>query len=283
MPTWCECSLPVRSGASRPAWLRWGLLVTSLFALAWLGWLTGAPAGTFAPRPGLSPRDRLRPCRRVLGCAPRAAPRHEPCRAGDATRRAARLCRGSVAGRLRRPSPVRDALGHPAGPSERRRGRRSSSSTSRTSTSPSPVPRETPARFARSGPCSPSVAGAVRSVDAAPSFVDEVLQRLRTRVLVPEDGRSPRILDYAGRGSLENWLRAGALRLALNARRDARRGPEPLPDASLWEPAAPTVDRTLELLRGQVRRRLRRRAARGVRARWRPASGTCSGCTSSRA
>ena len=96
-----------------------------------------------------------------------------------------------------------------------------------------------------------SVAGAVRSVDASPSFVDEILQRLRTRVLVPEDGRQPRILDYAGRGSLENWLRAGALRLALNARRDARRGPEPLPNASLWEPAAPTVERTLELLRGK--------------------------------
>ena len=96
-----------------------------------------------------------------------------------------------------------------------------------------------------------SVAGAVRSVDGAPAFVDEILQRLRTRVLVPEDGRSARILDYAGRGSLENWLRAGALRLALNARRDARRGPEPLPDASLWEPAAPTAERTLELLRGK--------------------------------
>jgi RNA polymerase sigma-70 factor, ECF subfamily len=96
-----------------------------------------------------------------------------------------------------------------------------------------------------------SVAGAVRSVDGTPAFVDEILQRLRTRVLVPEEGKSPRILDYAGRGSLENWLRAGALRLALNARRDARRGPEPLPDASLWEPAAPTAERTLELLRGK--------------------------------
>ena len=48
-----------------------------------------------------------------------------------------------------------------------------------------------------------SVAGAVRSVDGAPAFVDEILQRLRTRVLVPEDGRTARILDYAGRGSLE--------------------------------------------------------------------------------
>ncbi|MGZ6133850.1 MAG: sigma-70 family RNA polymerase sigma factor [Myxococcaceae bacterium] len=96
-----------------------------------------------------------------------------------------------------------------------------------------------------------TVAGAIRSVDASPNFVDEILQRLRTRVLVSEEGRSPRILDYAGRGSLENWLRAGALRLALNARRDARRGPEPLPEVSLWEPVAPTVDRTLEILRGK--------------------------------
>ncbi len=96
-----------------------------------------------------------------------------------------------------------------------------------------------------------TVAGAIRSVDASPSFVDEILQRLRTRVLVAEEGRSARILDYAGRGSLENWLRAGALRLALNARRDARRGPEPLPEVSLWEPAAPTADRTLEILRGK--------------------------------
>jgi RNA polymerase sigma-70 factor (ECF subfamily) len=96
-----------------------------------------------------------------------------------------------------------------------------------------------------------TVAGAIRSVDASPNFVDEILQRLRTRVLVSEEGRPPRILDYAGRGSLENWLRAGALRLALNARRDARRGPEPLPEVSIWEPVAPTVDRTLEILRGK--------------------------------
>jgi len=96
-----------------------------------------------------------------------------------------------------------------------------------------------------------TVAGAVRSVDASPSFVDEILQRLRTRVLVPDEGQPARILDYAGRGSLENWLRAGALRLALNARRDARRGPDPLPDASLWEPAAPTADLQLELLRSK--------------------------------
>jgi RNA polymerase sigma-70 factor (ECF subfamily) len=93
--------------------------------------------------------------------------------------------------------------------------------------------------------------GAVRGVDASPAFVDEVLQRLQTRVLVAEAGASPRILEYAGRGSLENWLRAGALRLALNARRDARRGPDPLPEVSQFEAAAPTGDLQFELMRGR--------------------------------
>jgi len=96
-----------------------------------------------------------------------------------------------------------------------------------------------------------SAGAAVRGVDASPAFVDEVLQRLQTRVLVAEAGATPRILEYAGRGSLENWLRAGALRLALNARRDARRGPDPLPEVSQFEAAAPTGDLQFELMRGR--------------------------------
>ena len=54
-------------------------------------------------------------------------------------------------------------------------------------------------------------------VTVTPPPLETLFQRLRTRVLVSEEGRPPRILDYAGRGSLDNWLRAGALRLALNA------------------------------------------------------------------
>jgi len=96
-----------------------------------------------------------------------------------------------------------------------------------------------------------SAGSAVRGVDASPAFVDEVLQRLQTRVLVAEAGSAPRILEYAGRGSLENWLRAGALRLALNARRDARRGPDPLPEVSQFEAAAPTGDLQFELMRSR--------------------------------
>jgi RNA polymerase sigma-70 factor (ECF subfamily) len=97
----------------------------------------------------------------------------------------------------------------------------------------------------------PAAEGAIRGVDNSPSFVDEVLQQLQTRVLVTEADRPPRILDYAGRGSLENWLRAAALRLALNARRDARANPEQLQENSQWDAAAPTGDLQFNLLRNR--------------------------------
>jgi RNA polymerase sigma-70 factor, ECF subfamily len=97
----------------------------------------------------------------------------------------------------------------------------------------------------------PAAEGAIRGVDSSPSFVDEVLQQLQTRVLVAEGERPPRILDYAGRGSLENWLRAAALRLALNARRDARANPEQLQEHSQWDAAAPTGDLQFNLMRSR--------------------------------
>jgi hypothetical protein len=127
-----------------------------------------------------------------------------------------------------------------------------------------------------------SVAGAVRSVDGAPSFVDEILQRLRTRVLVPDEGRTARILDYAGRGSLENWLRAGALRLALNARRDARRGPSLCPMRHSGSRRRPPPNAPWSCSGESMRPSSGARSARRS-ARWSPASGTCSGCTSWRA
>jgi RNA polymerase sigma-70 factor (ECF subfamily) len=97
----------------------------------------------------------------------------------------------------------------------------------------------------------PAAEAAIRGVDSSTSFVDEVLQQLQTRVLVAEGERRPRILDYAGRGSLENWLRAAALRLALNARRDARANPEQLQENSQWDAAAPTGDFQFNLLRNR--------------------------------
>lgn len=50
----------------------------------------------------------------------------------------------------------------------------------------------------------------------APSDIDEVMQQLREKLLT---GERPRLVDYAGRGALQAWLRAAALRTAHNLRR----------------------------------------------------------------
>lgn len=44
------------------------------------------------------------------------------------------------------------------------------------------------------------------------SVLDEVMQRVRTRVLVGDGERPARVGDYAGRGSLSAWVRVVALR-----------------------------------------------------------------------
>ena len=93
----------------------------------------------------------------------------------------------------------------------------------------------------------PVAVSTVRGVDTAPAFVEEVTQQLLERILVASPAQ-PRILEYAGRGSLEHWLRAAALRLALNARRSARRAPDQLAADSQLEVAAPTADLQFDLL-----------------------------------
>lgn len=62
----------------------------------------------------------------------------------------------------------------------------------------------------------PRVIGHVAKTDAER---DEVCQRLRRKLLVAEDGRAPRIVEYSGRGPLGGWLRVAAVREALNLRR----------------------------------------------------------------
>jgi RNA polymerase sigma-70 factor (ECF subfamily) len=82
--------------------------------------------------------------------------------------------------------------------------------------------------------------GALATFRADRDFIDEVLQTVRERLFV---GASPKILDYAGRGSLRAWLRAVVMRTALNARR--RRVTDPGPSAAddaLLEVAAPAGD-----------------------------------------
>lgn len=51
------------------------------------------------------------------------------------------------------------------------------------------------------------------------AFVDEMRQVLREMLLTAQPGRSPKIAEYSGRGSLTSWLRVTAVRAAVRQRR----------------------------------------------------------------
>lgn len=67
--------------------------------------------------------------------------------------------------------------------------------------------------------------------------IDEVRQLVLVRCLLREDERPPAIAGYSGRGSLEGWVRATAVREALALERDRARHVE-LPAAGVEPPAA---------------------------------------------
>jgi RNA polymerase sigma-70 factor (ECF subfamily) len=64
----------------------------------------------------------------------------------------------------------------------------------------------------------------IASVDRSPTFVDEVRQALREKLLIGTSG-PPALSEYAGRGPLGGWVRVAAMRVALNLKRAARRAP----------------------------------------------------------
>ncbi|HEY5927359.1 MAG TPA: hypothetical protein VIV11_37000 [Kofleriaceae bacterium] len=71
---------------------------------------------------------------------------------------------------------------------------------------------------------------AIRTVETKPDAIDEVLQLLREKLLVPADG-ALRLESYSGHGPLGGWLRVSALRIALSLKR--RRQPELAPEEEL--------------------------------------------------
>lgn len=62
----------------------------------------------------------------------------------------------------------------------------------------------------------------IRRVHHDEARVDEVLQSVRERLLVPVSGLPPRLLAFEGAAPLDAWLRAVATRLALNALRERK-------------------------------------------------------------
>src|SRR5262245_38057628 len=64
----------------------------------------------------------------------------------------------------------------------------------------------------------PVIAGALARMASAVSDPDEITQRVRERLFVGDAETPPRIAEYTGRGELGGWVRAVAVRTALNYR-----------------------------------------------------------------
>lgn len=99
----------------------------------------------------------------------------------------------------------------------------------------------------------PKAIVAARGVDTSGALEDDVGAQLRARLLVGLDDGPARILEYAGTGPLESWLRSVAIRTTLNLL--PRRAPdEPLEAAA----ALAGPDPELEFLKGTYRAEFKR-------------------------
>jgi RNA polymerase sigma-70 factor (ECF subfamily) len=104
-----------------------------------------------------------------------------------------------------------------------------------------------------------AVRAAVSRIRPEAAFRDEVAQVLRGKLLLAPPGGAPKVLGYAGRGTLARWLEAAALRVALTLRAKERPGhtgeraleaveaPQPRPDTALVRgQLGPELQRALE-------------------------------------
>lgn len=71
------------------------------------------------------------------------------------------------------------------------------------------------------------VPGFLARMGASPTFVDEIKQELRIKLLVATPGGAPKIAEYSGRGALASWLRVVTLRTAIDVRRRSEAGAPP--------------------------------------------------------
>jgi len=99
----------------------------------------------------------------------------------------------------------------------------------------------------------PQVVQAIASINSEGSFVAEVQQQVRRKLLVTEES-PPRIAEYAGFGPLVHWLRAVAVRTALNLRRSQGRQDIPVADESLLNLPQNAGDLELDYLKTRYRK-----------------------------
>lgn len=87
-------------------------------------------------------------------------------------------------------------------------------------------------------------------LNAKAHAIDEVQQLLRQRVLLGGPRHAPHIAQYSGRGTLASWIRAAAIRLALNVVRAEGRHRHAIHAAAADAPLE-SPDPELELLKAQ--------------------------------
>lgn len=81
----------------------------------------------------------------------------------------------------------------------------------------------------------PAAQRAVGRVSAEPGFIDEAMQRLRTRLLMPRGQKPARMLTFRGQGPLLGWVSVAAVRTALGMLREHQRQTQR--DEMLWSEA----------------------------------------------
>jgi RNA polymerase sigma-70 factor, ECF subfamily len=90
----------------------------------------------------------------------------------------------------------------------------------------------------------PAVRQAIGRIDPRASFVDDVSQRVRTRLLVGDGQSPPAIMQYRGTGPLARWVRVIASRIALDSKRTDTRPPGPRdPQREVPAPTDPDLER----------------------------------------
>jgi len=92
----------------------------------------------------------------------------------------------------------------------------------------------------------PAVRQSVGRIDASESFIDEVSQRVRERLLVGDGITPPAIAQYRGTGPLARWVRVIASRVALDLKRSDNRLDEEGEQALAQLPSS--IDPELEVL-----------------------------------
>ena len=95
----------------------------------------------------------------------------------------------------------------------------------------------------------PVVAATLRGMRASDTIIAEISQTLREQLLVGDRQRRPRVADYAGRGSLRQWVRAVAARTYLNSLRASKRSRELADQELLDNLATPEVDPELAYMK----------------------------------